>query len=142
MKQKKIYEKAIRIAALLTLLLAAWKCTAQDLRINTAAGLVIFQHSNDPDEICISYGVLSGQVRAEHLGKTADDLPGKVAAAVRMADDAGVKYPDFLRENEIPHSQAVYEYYGKCRDLRGQLFGVIGERAFLEVRHQMNGFNQ
>lgn len=132
--KKQHIEKSLRIAALLTLLLAAWKCGGQDLRINTAAGLVIFQTANDPDEICIQYGVLSGQVRAEHLGKTADDLPGKVAAVMRMADDAGVRYPDFLRENEIPHSQAVYEYYGKCRDLRGQLFGVIGERAFLEVR--------
>lgn len=142
MKQKKIYEKSLRIAALLTLILAAWKCSGQDLRIQTAAGLVIFQASNDPDEICIQYGVLSSQIRAEHLGRAADDLPGKVAAAVRMADDAGVKYPDFLRENEIPHSPAVYEYFQKCRDLRGQLFGVLGERAFLEVRHQMNGFNQ
>lgn len=141
MKNAKFTEKAIRIAALLTLILIAAKCAGQTLRIETAVGLVVFSQSDTPDEICFSYGVLSGELKVEHLGKTAETLAGKVAAAARMADDAGVKYPDFLRENGVTDSPAVYEYYRKCRALRRQFFGVMGERAFLEVRQVTERFN-
>lgn len=141
MKNAKFTEKAIRIAALLTLLLIAAKCAAQTLRIETAAGQVVFSESGHPDEICFSFGVMAGELKTEHLDKTAKTLPGKVAAAARMADDAGVKYPDFLRENGVSDSPAIYEYYRKCRALRRQFFAVMGERAFLEVRHQVELFN-
>ena len=141
MKNVKFTEKAIRIAALLTLLLIAAKCAAQTLRIETAVGLVVFSQSDTPDEICFSFGVMAGELKVEHLGRAAETLPGKVAAAARMADDAGVRYPDFLRENGLTDSPAVYEYYRKCRVLRRQFFTVMGERAFLEVRHQVERFN-
>lgn len=141
MKQKKTFETTIRITALLTLLLIAAKCTAQDFRINTAVGLVVFQESNTPDEVCVSFGVLSGELKVEHLGKASQTLPGKVAAAARMADDAGVRYPDFLRENEAKDSPALQEYFYKCLILRRQFFRVMPERAFLELRHQTERFN-
>lgn len=141
MKQKKVFETTIRISALLTLLLIAAKCTAQDFRINTAVGMVTFSESNSPDEVCFSFGVLSGELKVEHLGKASKNLPGKVAAAARMADDAGVHYPDFLRENEVSDSPVMQEYFYKCLVLRRQFFRVMPERAFLELRHQTERFN-
>lgn len=143
MKERQLNELLIRIAALGVLLLAAWKCQAQDFRLETTLGLVTFgQSPADPDEICIAFGVSSGELKVQHLGKTAKDLPGRVAAAARMADDAGVPYAVFLRENQIEDSRGMREYYENCVRLRRQFFGVVGERVFLEVRHQMNRFNQ
>jgi len=139
-KQTKKMEQLIRAAIIAVLALAAYKCTAQDFRVNTAVGLILFTESNQPDEICFSFGVMSGEIRAEHLDKTADTLPGKVAAAVRMADDAEVKYPVFLRENQIVDSPSVYEYYKKCRAIRHQIFSIMPERAFVELRHQTQYF--
>lgn len=139
-KQTKQFETIIRAAFVAVILLTAYKCTAQDFRINTAVGLIAFTESANPDEICFSFGVLTGEIRAEHLSKAAETLPGKVAAAVRMADDAGVKYPVFLRENQISDSPAVYEYYKKCRAIRNQIFSLMPERAFVELRHQTQYF--
>lgn len=139
-KQTKKTEQLIRLAFVAVLALAAYKCTAQDFRVNTDVGMVVFTESQNPDEICLSFGVMSGEIRAEHLDKTADTLPGKVAAAVRMADDAAVKYPVFLRENQIVDSPAVYEYYKKCRAIRNQIFSLMPERAFVELRHQTQYF--
>ena len=54
----------IRIAAVAVLALTAYKCTSQtDFRINTAVGLVVFCESSDPDEICLSFGVVSGEIK-------------------------------------------------------------------------------
>ena len=143
MKERQLNELLIRAAALFVLLTAAWKCTAQDqFRIQTAAGLVVFCQSGDPDEICFSFGVQSGELKAEHLGKTAQTLPGRVAAAARMANDAGVKYPVFCRENAVNDSPAIQEYYRKCRDLRAQFLGVMPERVFLEIQHLTQRFEQ
>lgn len=125
MKQKKLIEKSIRIATLLTLTLIAAKCAAQDLRIETAVGLVVFSESCQPDEICFSFGVLSSELTVE----CGNDLPGKVAAAARMADMAGVDYPDFLRENGVRDSPAVQTYFYKCLSLRRQFFSVIDRKS-------------
>lgn len=141
MKEKHLNELLIRIAALGVLLLAAWKCQAQDFRLETTLGLVTFcQSPAAPDEICISFGVHAGELKVEHLGRTAETLPGRIAAAARMADDAGVSYAVFLRENEVQDSPAIREYFDKCHDLRRQFFGVVGERVFLEVQHQIQVF--
>jgi hypothetical protein len=142
MKEKHIYQLAIRAAALFVLLTAAWKCTAQQFRIETAAGLVTFAQSDAPDEICFSFGVEAGELRTEHLDKTARTLAGRVAAAARMANDAGVKYPEFCRENAVNDSPAIQEYYRKCRDLRRQFLAVMPERAFLEIQHITQNFMQ
>lgn len=128
--KKQHIEKGIRIAALLTLLLIAAKCHAQDFRVETSLSLATFSQSGEPDEICISFGVIAGELKVPHLDKTATTLPGKVAAAARMADDAGVTYTDFLRENEMVDSRAVQVYFAKCRALRRQFFEVMGERVF------------
>jgi hypothetical protein len=142
MKEKHIYQLTIKAAALFVLMVAAWKCTAQQLRIETAAGLVTFAQSDQPDEICFSFGVEAGELKAEHLDKTARTLPGRVAAAARMANDAGVKYPGFCRENQINDSPAIQEYYRKCRDLRRQFLAVMPERVFLEIQHITQNFIQ
>jgi hypothetical protein len=135
MKERQLNELLIRAAALFVLMVAAWKCTAQDFRINTAAGLVTFAQSDAPDEICFSFGVEAGELKAEHLGKTAKTLPARVAAAARMANDAGVRYPDFCRENAVNDSPAIQEYYRKCRELRRQFLAVMPERVFIELQH-------
>ena len=142
MKHKLFYEKTLRIVAILVILLAAMKCTAQDFRVQTALGLVTFCESADPNEICFSFGVMSGELKAEHLSKYAESLPGRIAAAARMADDAGVKYPDFCRENRITDSPAVQEYYAKCQALRRQFLAVMPERVFLDIRHLTQNFTQ
>lgn len=142
MKHTKFIEKSIRITAILVILLAALKCTAQDFRVNTALGLVTFCQSDQPDEICFSFGVMAGELKVEHLDKCAESLPGRIAAAARMADDAGVKYPDFCRENRITDSPAVQEYYAKCQALRRQFLAVMPERVFLDIRHLTQNFTQ
>ncbi len=126
----------IRIAAVAVLALTAYKCTSQtDFRINTAVGLVVFCESADPDEICINFGVTSGEVKVKHLGKSGDNLKKRMAAAVRMADEAGVSYKDFLIENGLKDSSAIQTYFAKCRKLRAQFLSLMPERAFLEIRH-------
>lgn len=142
MKEKQLNELLIRIAAAFVLLTCAWKCTAQDFRVNTAIGLVTFCQSGDPDEICVSFGVHAGELKVQHLGRTAETLAGRVAAAARMADDAGVSYARFLIENQVPDREWTREYFDKCHELRRQFMAVMGERVFLEVRHQLNRFNQ
>ena len=141
MKNKRFIETTIKLCLLAVLAMYAAKCAAQTLKIETAVGLVVFSQSDTPDEICFSFGVMAGELKVDNLDRAAETLPGKVAAAARMADDAGVRYPDFLRENGLTDSPVVYEYYRKCRVLRRQFFTVMGERAFLEVRHQVERFN-
>ena len=137
----KQFEKFIRIAAVAVLALTAYKCTAQnDFRINTAVGLVVFCESADPDEICLSFGVVSGEIRAEYLGKCSNTLPGRMAAAVRMADEAGVSYKDFLIENGLKDSSAIQTYFAKCRKLRAQFLSLMPERALLEIRQITDRF--
>ena len=138
--QTKQFERIIRAAFVAVLALSAYKCTAQDFkaqdfRVQTAVGLVTFCESSDPDEICLSFGVLAGELKAEHLGKCANTLPGRIAAAAQMADDAGVPYPDFLKESQIRDNQIIREYYAKCRAIRRQFLSIMPERAFLEIRH-------
>ncbi len=125
----------IRAAFVAVLALSAYKCTAQDFRVQTAVGLVTFCESSDPDEICFAFGMLAGEIRAEHLGKCANTLPGRIAAAAQMADDAGVSYPDFLKESQILDNPIIREYYAKCRAIRRQFLSIMPERAFLEIRH-------
>lgn len=133
--KKATIEKMIRICAVAVLALSAYKCTAQDFRISTAVGLVVFCDSANPDEICFSFGVQYGELTVEHLGKSANTLPGRIASAAHMADDAGVKYADFLKENRIEDSRAIREYYAKCRALRNQFLSIMPEMVFLEIRH-------
>lgn len=141
MKHKRFYENAIKLTAILVILLTtAIKCTAQDFRVQTALGLVTFCQSDQPDEICFSFGVMAGELKVEHLDKCAESLPGRIAAAARMADDAGVKYPDFCRENRITDSPAVQEYYAKCQALRRQFLAVMPERVFLDIRRLTQNF--
>lgn len=135
MKNKRFIETTLRFIALGILAMYAAKCTAQDIRVNTAVGLIVFYQSDQPDEICFSFGVENGELKVEHLDRTAKNLYGKVAAAARMADNAGVNYSNFLRENQINDSPAMQEYYYKCLVLRRQFLKVIPERALLEVRH-------
>jgi hypothetical protein len=135
-KMNKQFEKFIRIAAVMVLLLTAYKCTSQnDFRINTAVGLVVFCESADPDEICLSFGVVSGEIRAEYLGKCSNTLPGRIAAAARMADDAAGSYGQFLKEGQMSDSPQIQGYYAKCRAIRRQILSIMPERAFLEIRH-------
>jgi hypothetical protein len=89
----------------------------------------------DPDEICLSFGVVSGEIKAEYLGKCSNTLPGRIAAAARMADDAAGSYGQFLKEGEMNDSPAIQEYYAKCRAIRRQILSIMPERAFLEIRH-------
>lgn len=131
----KRFEKFIRAAFVAVMAMSAYKCTGQDFRVQTAVGLVTFCESSDPDEICLSFGVLAGELKAEHLGKCANTLPGRIAAAAQMADDAGVPYPDFLKESQIRDNQIIREYYAKCRAIRRQFLSIMPERAFLEIRH-------
>ena len=136
MKNAKCIEKFIRIAAVAVLALAAYKCTSQtDFRLITSPGLVIASESGDPDEICINFGVKSGEVKVKHLGKSGDNLKKRMAAAVRMADEAGVSYKDFLIENGLKDSNAIQTYFAKCRKLRAQFLSLMPERALLEIRH-------
>jgi hypothetical protein len=133
---KKQFEKAILFTAVMVFLLTAYKCSAQtDFRINTAVGLVVFCESADPDEICLSFGVVSGEIKAEYLGKCANNLPGRIAAAARMADDAAGSYSQFLKEGEMKDSPQIQEYFAKCRAIRRQILSIMPERAFLEIRH-------
>lgn len=135
MKNAKCIEKMIRIAAVAVLALTAYKCTSQtDFRINTAVGLVVFCESSDPDEICLSFGVVSGEIKAEYLGKCSNTLPGRIAAAARMADDAAGSYGQFLKEGEMNDSPAIQEYYAKCRAIRRQILSIMPERALVELR--------
>ena len=136
MKNAKCIEKFIRIAAVAVLALTAYKChTQNDFRINTAVGLVVFCESADPDEICLSFGVMSGEIKAEYLGKCSNTLPGRIAAAARMADDAAGSYGQFLKEGQMNDSPQIQEYYAKCRAIRRQILSIMPERAFLEIRH-------
>ena len=82
-----------------------------------------------------NFGVQYGELTVEHLGKSANTLPGRIASAAHMADDAGVKYSDFLKENRVEDSSAIREYYAKCRALRRQFLEIMPERVFLEIRH-------
>lgn len=134
-KQTKQMEKLIRLAFLAVLAISAYKCTGQDqdFRVNTAVGLILFTESNNADEICFSFGVQSGEVAANHLSKTADTLPGRIAAAAKMADDAFQKYPDFLRENRLNDSPSIQTYYAKCRAIRRQFLSVMPECAIAEL---------
>lgn len=135
MKNAKCIEKFIRIAAVAVLALTAYKChTQNDFRINTAVGLVVFCESADPDEICLSFGVVSGEIRAEYLGKCSNTLPGRIAAAARMADDAAGSYGQFLKEGQMNDSPQIQEYYAKCRAIRRQILSIMPERALVELR--------
>lgn len=141
MKNAKCIEKTLRISAVMVLLLTAFKCRTQnDFRINTAVGLVVFCESEDPDEICLSFGVKSGEVKVKHLGKSGDNLKKRMAAAVRMADEAGVSYKDFLIENGLKDSSAIQTYFAKCRKLRAQFLSLMPERALLEIRQITDRF--
>ena len=135
MKNAKCIEKMIRIAAVAVLALTAYKCTSQtDFRINTAVGLVVFCESSDPDEICLSFGVMSGEIKAEYLSKCSNTLPGRIAAAARMADDAAGSYSQFLKEGQMSDSPQIQEYYAKCRAIRRQILSIMPERALVELR--------
>ena len=125
----------LRAAFIAVLAMSAYKCSGQDFRVQTAVGLVTFCESADPDEICFAFGVLAGELKAEYLGKCADTLPGRIAAAAHMADDAGVSYPIFLKESQIQDNHIIREYYAKCRAIRRQFLSIMPERAFLEIRH-------
>jgi len=132
---KNLYENSIKVAALAVLLIAAFRCTAQGLRFQTDSGLVVVYPSDNIDEICLNFGLVSGEVRVKHLGKSGNTLKKRLAAAVRMADEAGVDYRTFLIETGLKDSRAIQVYYAKCRKLRTQFLNLMPERALLEIRH-------
>ena len=134
MKNKRIFETGIKAAAILVLLLLTLKCTAQTLRISTDPGLILFTESGNPDEICVSFGLASGELAVKHLGKSGNNLKERIAAAARMADEAGVDYRNFLRENRLTDSRSIRIYFAKCQKIRRQFLSVMPERALLELR--------
>lgn len=140
MKQHKQAEIAVRIGLLIVLAATTYKCSGQEMRFNTESGLVIAQETNNPNEICILFGGKFQEVKTQHLqhgGKTVNE---RLACAVRMADDAGVPYRVFLRENAMPDGALAHAYYSKCQELRLQFLAILPERAFLELRHTMQYF--
>jgi hypothetical protein len=132
MKNKRIFETGIKAAAILVLLLITLKCTAQTLRISTDPGLILFTESGNPDEICVSFGVLSGAIIAEHLRES--DLTRKVSVAVDMANDAADIFPVFLKKNNLKSNIFTRQYFARCEALRRQFLSVMPERALLELR--------
>lgn len=129
-----MYQTAVQTAFILLLILSAFRCAAQDFRVNTALGLVLFTESNHADTICFQFGVMAGEIGVRHLGRCAETLPGRVAAAARMADDAGVKYTTFLIESGNDDSPAIQTYFRKCQRIRKQFLSIMPERALLELR--------
>lgn len=142
MKQHKQTELAVRIGLLIFLAAAAYKCRAQEMRFNTAPGLVIASETNDPDEICLKFGSAFLSVKVEHLQHAGPTLDKRLACALMMADDAGVPYRTFLKENGMQNKSFSRAYYQKCRELRLQFLSILPERAFLELRQITQYFNQ
>lgn len=142
MKQHKQTEWAVRIGLLIFLAAAAYKCHTQEMRFNTSPGLVIASKTNDPDEICLKFGNVFQSVKAEHLQHSGRTLEKRLACALMMADDAGVNYRTFLMENSMPDNKIARAYYAKCKELRLQFLEILPERAFLELRHITQYFNQ
>lgn len=140
MKQRKQYERTLQIGFLLFLSIAAYKCSGQEIRFNTAPGIVIATETNNPDEICILYGDNFQEVQAENLRYAGGTLQKRLASAVQMADDAGVTYRAFLKESGMQDGALAHAYYSKCQELRLQFLAVMPERAFLELRHIVNYF--
>lgn len=139
MKQRRLIETTIKFCAAAVLAMWVAQCTAQEqIRIETAAGLVVFQDGTD-GEICFSFGVMAGEIQVPGEGKP---LAERIATAAKMADYAGVKYPDFLRENSLKDRLLTQFYFAKCRALRDQFLRVMPERVFLELRHITNVFIQ
>lgn len=132
MKNKRIFETGIKAAAILVLLLITLKCTAQTLRISTDPGLILFTESDNKEEICVSFGVLSGAIIAEHLRES--DLTRKVSVAVDMANDAADIFPVFLKKNNLKSNIFTRQYFATCEALRRQFLSVMPERALLELR--------
>lgn len=140
MKQKKQFERAVHIGFLLFLSAAAYKCSGQEMRFNTAPGLVIATETNNPDELCLYFGTSFQSVQAENLRHAGPTLEQRLASAVQMADDAGVSYRAFLKESGMSDGTLAHAYYSKCQELRLQFLAVLPERAFLELRHVMQYF--
>jgi hypothetical protein len=132
MKNKRIFETGIKAAAILVLLLITLKCTAQTLRISTDPGLILFTESDNKEEICVSFGVLSGAIIAEHLRES--DLTRKVAVAVDMANDAADVFPAFLKKNNLKSNTFTRQYFARCEALRRDFLLIMPERALLELR--------
>lgn len=141
MKQKKQHEWAVQIGFLLFLSLAAYKCSGQEMRFNTALGLVIARETNNPDELCLYFGTAFQSIQAENLRHAGATLDKRLASAVQMADDAGVPYKAFLLESGMPDGYLAHAYYSKCQELRLQFLAILPERAFLELRHVVKYFN-
>ncbi len=140
MKQRKQHEWSVQLGLLLFLALAAYKCSGQGIRFNTAPGLVIATETNNPDEICILHAGRFQEVRAENLRHAGATLNKRLASAVQMADDAGVPYRAFLKESGMKDGALAHAYYSKCQELRLQFLAVLPERAFLELRHIVQYF--
>lgn len=142
MKQVQLFQTSIKVAALLTLLLTtAYKCAAQNpIRVQTAPGLIEITESGDPDELCIRFGERAGEVKAEHLQYAGLTITRKIAAAARMANDAGVDYKTFLRENEVADTKHIRQYFDNCHAIRRQFLALMPERVFIEFQHQLQYF--
>lgn len=127
-------EKSILITFVLTaILFVATKCAAQDVRLSTSLGLVIAKESDTTDEICLAFGLASGEVRAANLGKSGRDLVQRVAAAAQMASDAAVTYTVFLKENGVGDTPTGRAYFEKCQNIRRQFLAIMPERALAEI---------
>jgi hypothetical protein len=141
MKQVQLFQNCIKVAALFAILLTAYKCAAQQpIRVQTAPGLIEITESADPDEICIRFGEKAGEVKAEHLRHAGLTIARKISAAARMANDAGVPYHIFLRENEVSDTRHIRQYFDNCHALRRQFLALMPERVFLEFQHQIQYF--
>lgn len=134
--KKRHYERTIQVAFFLTaLLFIAAKCTAQDLRLSTSLGLVIATESDAPDEICLAFGLASGEIRAANLSRAGRDLVQRVSAAAQMANDAAVPYGIFLKENSVQDTPTGRAYFQKCQSIRRQFLAIMPERALVEIVH-------
>lgn len=141
MKQVQLFQRSIKVAAILALLMTAYKCAAQNpIRINTAPGMIEITESGDPDELCIRFGEKAGEVKAEHLQYAGLTITRRIAAAARMANDAGVPYHIFLRENEVADTRHIRQYFDNCHALRRQFLALMPERVFLEFQHKIQYF--
>jgi hypothetical protein len=143
MKLTRIFERALLFALALALSMLAYQCAAQTpLRINTQPGMIEVYQSDNPDEICLRFGESTGEVKAEYLQYAGETLQRRLACAAKMADDAAVPYDVFLKENQIPGTKIVREYFAKCRHIRRQFLAIIPERSFVELEHITQYFIQ
>lgn len=139
MKEVKMYQNTLKAIAILTAILVAYQCHSQT-RFNTGPGLIEIADSNNPDELCVRFGDKWGSVSTENLRYAGEKITRRIAAAAKMADDAGVNYSTFLKENQVQDSRAIREYFDKCHELRRQFMAIMPERAFLEFQQIVQYF--